>query len=246
VIRYVDNTHEPHVDVFVKNMEAVATGLRNRQDETGSEFPATIQVEGDSLGGGKLSLLLDAEPLAAKPHFHLSLKLTHVNLPALNESLKAIAKIEVGRGKFDVVVEMAGRDGAFQGYVKPFFTDLDFHNQEEKHQSLGTRLWEKIVAGVAWLVKNKQRNQVATRIPFQGEFGDSQYGLWATIRNLFHHGFVRAFNPVVEGSINPDTVPPPEAIAPKKADKASQKKAEKKIERDNDAKSTAPSSSPRQ
>jgi hypothetical protein len=86
-------------------------------------------------------------------------------------------------------------------------------------------------------VKNKPRDQVATRIPFQGEFGDSQVGLWATVRNLFRHGFVRAFNPVVEGSVDPDKVPPPGKIAPKKADRTEQKQAEKKLERENDQKS---------
>ena len=237
LVRYIDDTRNPRVDFFIKNMEAVATGLRNRPDETKEEFPAKIQVEGDSLGAGKLSLLVDAEPLAAKPHFHLSLKLTHVNLPALNDSMKSVANVEVEKGTFDLVLEMAGRDGAFQGYLKPFFNDLNFKTREDKKGSLGAHLWEKLVSGLAWLVKNKPRDQVATRIPFQGEFGDSQVGMWATVRNLFRHGFIRAFNPVVEGSVDPDKVPPPSEIAPKKAGKAEQKKAEKKLERENDAKS---------
>jgi hypothetical protein len=248
MIRFIDDTRKPRVDVFVKNMEAVATGLQNRPNETKQEFPAKIQMQGDTLGAGKISVLVDAEPLAAKPHFHLSLKLEHVNLPALNESLKSIANVDVGRGTFELVVEMAGRDGAFEGYVKPFFTDLDFHSAEDKHKSIGSRLWERMVAGVAWLVKNKPRNQVATRVPFQGEFGDSQVGLWATVRNLFRHGFIRAFNPVVEGSVDPDKVPPPSEIAPKKAGKETQKEAEKKLEHDNDTKSksadTAPAPTP--
>ena len=239
VIRYIDDTKQPRVDVFVKNMEAVATGLQNRPSETKQEFPAQIQVQGDTLGGGRVSLLVQAEPLADKPHFHLSLKLVGVNLEALNQSLQAIANVEVSRGTFELVVEMAGRDGAFQGYVKPFFNDLKFQANEAKKGSIGARLWEKLVSGLAWLVKNRPRDQVATRIPFQGEFGDSQIGMWATIRNLFRHGFVRAFNPVVEGSVNPDKVPPPSQIAPKKADKASQKKAEKQLEKQNDATSAA-------
>jgi uncharacterized protein YhdP len=237
VVRYIDDTRSPRVDVFVKNMVLVATGLRNRPEEVKTEFPAEIQLQGDSLGGGRLSLLVQAEPLAARPHFHLSLKLTKVDLTALNDSLKSTANVEVSRGTFEMVLEMAGRAGAFQGYVKPFFNDLDFKTREDKKGSLAAHLWEKIVAGVAWLVKNKPRDQVATRIPFQGEFGDSQVGIWATIRNLFRHGFVRAFNPVVEGSVDPDKVPPPSEIAPKKAGREQQKKAEKALEKTNDAKS---------
>ncbi|MEO5961156.1 MAG: DUF748 domain-containing protein [Opitutaceae bacterium] len=208
VLRYIDDTRTPHVDVFIENMRVRATGLRNRADEGGGEFPAQIEVEGSSLGGGRVTLSLAAEPLAAQPHFHLSLKVDNVNLPALNESLRAFANVDVGRGTFRMAAEMAGRDGGFQGYVKPFFEDLDFKNLADESKGLGTRLWEKIVAGLAWLVKNKARDQVGTRIPFEGRFGDSRVGLLATITNLFRHGFVRAFNPTIEGSVNPDKILP--------------------------------------
>jgi hypothetical protein len=92
--------------------------------------------------------------------------------------------------------------------VKPFFENLDFHNIEDKEKGIGARIWERVVAAGAWLVKDKQRNQVATRIPFEGKFGDAKLGLLATITNLFRHGFVRAFNPTVEGSVRADNVLP--------------------------------------
>lgn len=209
LLRYVDTTRQPNVNVFVTHMRATATGLRNRPGEAHSgEFPAEITVEGDSLGAGKLKLFLAAEPLAVEPHFHLSLTLDNVNLPALNQSLRAYANVDVGRGTFRLVAEMAGRDGGFQGYVKPFFENVDFHNLEDKDKGLPSQIWEHVVAGLAWLVKNKQRNQLATRIPFEGRFGDSKVGLFATITNLFRHGFIRAFNPIVEDSVHAENVLP--------------------------------------
>jgi len=92
--------------------------------------------------------------------------------------------------------------------VKPFFENLDFHNTEDKNKGIGARLWEHLVATAAWIVKDKSRDQVATRIPFEGKFGDAKVGLFATISNLFRHGFIRAFNPVVEGSVHADNVLP--------------------------------------
>ncbi len=207
-IRYVDDTRQPKVDVFVTKLHVIATGLRNRAGGTAGDLPAQIMATGDTLGAGKLHLQLAAEPLAEQPHFELNFKIDGVNLPALNDSLKAYANVDVGRGVFRLAGEMAGRDGGFQGYVKPFFEDLDFTNIEDKSKGIGERLWEKMVAGVAWLVKNKQRDQVATRIPFQGRFGDPQIGMWRTIANLFRHGFIQAFNPTVEGSIRADNVKP--------------------------------------
>jgi hypothetical protein len=208
VVRYVDRKRAPPVDAFIKNLHILATGLRNRPEEgRGGEFPAQINVDGETLGGGALALSLATEPLAAQPHFHLSFKVQRVNLPALNQSLKAYAGVNVSRGSFELVGEMAGRDGGFQGYMKPFFNNLDFKN-EDKHASVGDRLWEKIVAGIAWLVKNKPRDQVATRVPFQGRFGSPTVGMWTTVRNVFRHGFIRAFNPTIEDSIKPDNILP--------------------------------------
>ena len=158
VLRYVDTTKEPKVDLFVRHMGATATGLRNRPEEKpGEDFPAEITVDGESLGGGRLSLVLGAEPLAAEPRFHLSLKLDDVNLPELNDSLKAYANVDVGRGTFRLVMEMAGKDGGFQGYAKPFFENLEFHNVEDANKGIGTRIWEHIVAGLAWVVKNTEK-----------------------------------------------------------------------------------------
>lgn len=216
VVRYIDATREPKADLFIKNMHVVATGLRNRAGEQGGEMPAQISIAGDSLGGGRVHLQLAAEPLAAQPHFEATLKVENVNLPALNESLRAFANVDVSRGTFQMAAEMAGRDGAFEGYVKPFFDDLDFSDLGEQNKNLGERIWERVVAGLAWLVKNKPRDQVATRIPFQGRFGDPQVGLWRTIANLFRHGFIQAFNPTVEGTISAEKVDPknPDADEP--------------------------------
>lgn len=208
MVRYTDTTREPNVDVFVNKMHLLATGLRNRPSESGEEFPAKITLDGDTLGHGKISAVLRAEPLAEQPHFHLSAKLDGVNLPELNDSMRAIANVDVSSGTFRLAAEMAGKDGGFQGYVKPFFDDVNFNNLEDKNKKILARIWENVVQGLAWLVKNKARDQVGTRIPFEGQFGDPKIGLWPTIRNLFRHGFVRAFNPTIEGSVQADNVLP--------------------------------------
>lgn len=210
LLRYINNAKEPKADLFVTHMRLTAVGLRNRSDETpaGEELPAKIMIDGESLGGGTLNLVLDAEPLADEPHFHLSLKLDGVDLPALNESLMAYANVDVGAGTFQLVGEMAGKDGGFQGYVKPFFENLDFKNLADKDKGFAAQIWEKLVASMAFLVKDKSRDQLATRIPFEGKFGDAKVGMFATIMNLFRHGFIKAFNPIVEDSVKTENVLP--------------------------------------
>jgi hypothetical protein len=209
LLRYLDHTRRPQVDLFITHMRLSATGLRNRPDGArAGEFPARIAITGESLGGGRLNLLLFAEPLAAQPHFHLNLKLDAVDLPALNDSLRAYANVDVGRGTFRLVGEMAGRDGGFQGYLKPFFENLDFHSVDDREKGFGALAWKRLVATFAWVVKDKSRDQLATRIPLEGKFGDAKVGLFATFANLFRHGFISAFNPTIEDSVHADHILP--------------------------------------
>lgn len=208
-VRYTDMTTEPHVDLFIKDMHAIATGLRNRAGETGRIYPAQIAVKGHTIGEGAIELALEAEPLAAQPRFHLSVMIEDVHLPALNDSLRAIANVDVGKGTFNMAAEMTANDGSFEGYVKPFFVDVDYTSQGDSEQGVLDRIWENVVAGLSWLLKNKSRDELGTRIPFKGEFGDPNASLLQTIQNLFRHGFVRAFDPTIESTGDPGKSPVP-------------------------------------
>ncbi|HUG11992.1 MAG TPA: DUF748 domain-containing protein [Opitutaceae bacterium] len=215
LLRYINTKREPMVDLFITRMHLVGTGLRNRRSgEDGDEFPASIRAVGDSVGDGRLEIELDAEPLAQEPHFHLRLKLDAVHLPALNETLRAYANVDVSRGTFRLAGEMAANDGGFRGYVKPFFEDLDFASLPHEEESIGRRIWETVVSFMTEIVKNKPRDQLATRIPFEGRFGDAKVSVLTTIGNVFRHGFVQAFDPTVENSVDPEAVEPTGEVAP--------------------------------
>ncbi|MBA4138295.1 MAG: hypothetical protein C0518_13365 [Opitutus sp.] len=210
-LHYVDRAAEPvAVDVFVKNMHAIVTGLRNRPaDEQGAPLPADLLLEGDSVGGGRLLILGRGEPLAAQPHFELRVTLERVNLPDLNELLRAYGNVDVSRGVLDLYFEMAARDGRFEGYMKPFLTDLDFRDLAGDDKNLAEKIWEKIVSGVVGLFKNKPRDQLGARVPFAGEFGDAQVGLLATLRTMFRHGFIRPLPEQLERSVKAEEIEPP-------------------------------------
>lgn len=207
-IHFLDTAREPKVDISITDLHALAEGLRNRPAEKRDEFPAKITAEGETIGGGHLSLFVQAEPLADRPHFGLKFELRGVSLPALNSFLRAYSHVDVSRGRFELYLEVAARGGRYEGYVKPFFEDLKFKGTDDQNKNLGQRIWESLVATVAAMVKNHSENQLATRIPFAGEFGQTQVGVWATITNLLHNGFVRALNQGLEGSVHPDAVKP--------------------------------------
>jgi hypothetical protein len=120
----------------------------------------------------------------------------------LNDFLLAYGNVDVSQGDFQLFVEMAAADGKYEGYIKPFLDNLDFKDVEaNKNKNIRERLWERLVSGLSTLVKNKPRDQVATRIPFSGEFGQTDVGILATIGNLLRHGFGRALSERLDGQV---------------------------------------------
>lgn len=189
-VRYINQGLNPKVDVRIAHLDALATGLRNRSVAGEEEFPAKINARGETIGGGHLTLLTQAEPLAEQPHFLLKLELEGVSLPALNDFLKAYAGVDVSAGTFNGYVEVVARNGKFNGYFKPFFAKVDFSTPPGETRPLGQKIWETLVRGFAWIFKNHARDEVATKIPFSGEISNLQVGGWAAFKNMFRHAFI--------------------------------------------------------
>lgn len=212
--RFVDPTSTPPVDISLRELHAVATGLRNTVTEKSGPFPAVLSAKGVTVGDGRFDIFAQADPLADEPRFELKLDLKDVDLPALNDFLAAYANVDVSSGKFQLYLEIQAAEGSFEGYVKPFADHVEFEDIGDKSDGIFRRLWENIVSGISAIVNDDDRDQVATRIPFSGRFGDPKIGVWATIKNLVGHGFG---SPIPEGL---DEEPPPTQGSGKPSEKS--------------------------
>ena len=192
---------EPKVDVYLTNMVAVCTNLYNTR-ELASELPADFRAKGTTLGGGILEIHVKLDPLTEEPRFDLELGLTDVNLVSLNELLEAYGKFNVKRGTFEVFSEIAASEGTFDGYVKPFFEDLDILEFKQDAGNPLNLIWQSIVAGAMQIFKNHPRDQVATKIPVSGTFEKTDVEVWTTVVNVLRNAFVEAFKTRVDDSIN--------------------------------------------
>lgn len=202
-VRFLDETSTPPVDVILRDLELVATGLRNRPTRLESS-PARLHARGITTGEGRLLLLMNGNLMSEQPSFTLKIDWQNVQLSALNDFLEAYAGIDVSAGTLNVYAECFAEDGVFEGYVKPFFENISFKNISDQNKGVFRRIWEKIVGGTATLVENSDRRQVATRIPFSGRLGDTDVGIWATIGNLLRNGFIEALNKGRESEVAPE------------------------------------------
>jgi hypothetical protein len=191
----------PKVDVYLTNLVVICTNLYNTQ-RLATELPADFRARGTTLGGGALQLHVKLDPLADSPTFDLELALESVDLVALNEMLEAYGKFNVKRGTFEVFSEIVGSEGRFDGYVKPFFEDLNVLELKEDAKNPLKLLWQAIVAGAVKIFKNHPQDQVATKIPVSGTFEKTDVAIWTTVVNVLRNAFIEAFKTNIDESIN--------------------------------------------
>ena len=204
-ISYKDFTTEPNVDVFLDSLYLRAENLKNVEDSK-QELPAPFQIAAETIGGGQLTANGEIDVLQEILGIDLNFKLVGVDLTALNDFIKAYAGFDVEKGQFAVYSEFKLVDGRMEGYIKPFFDNLDVFEWEQdvEEQGFFKSLWEGISGLVSEVVENEPRDVIATKVPIDGTVDHSKVGVWAGAFNILKNAFLDAFTRGLEGSINYD------------------------------------------
>lgn len=239
-IRYVDPGSKPKVDIAMMSTYLLAENLRNSYDST-ALLPAKIKASA-TVYGGTLSFNMKLNPLAQNPTFDMNAELKNTNLVELNEFFQAYAKIDVNKGTFGMYTEVAAKEGKFAGYVKPLIRDLDVLGKEDRHDNIFRKLWEGLAGTVGEIFQNQEKDQVATKIPFEGRIENPNTNVWYAIMNVLQNAFIRAIQPSIDNEINIASVEKPkeekstflQKVFGKKDDKQSrkEKREDKKEKRD--------------
>jgi hypothetical protein len=88
--------------------------------------------------------------------------------------------------------------------MKPLFRDMKVYDaRQDKEKSLFHQLYEGLVVGVAKLLENKPREEVATRTEISGAQENPQASTWQTVVNLVTNAFFKAFLPGFEKEVRP-------------------------------------------
>ena len=207
-VRYLDGTVKPKVDILMTNLHVVATNLRNGYDSS-KLLPAKVIAKAN-VYEGEFAFSMNINPLAKQPTFDLNAELKNTNLVLLNDFFRAYAKIDVNKGKFGMSTEVAAKKGSFKGYVKPIIKDLDVLGHEDRNDNLFRKIWEGMVGVVGDVFKNQSKDQVATKIPFEGRLDNPETNIWVTITNVLQNAFIQAIQPSIDSEINIASVETPE------------------------------------
>jgi len=120
----------------------------------------------------------------------------------MNNLLRVYGNFDVTNGLFSLYSELSVKNGRAEGYIKPLFKDMKVYEGRMDHEkSLFHKLYEGLVAGIAKLLENKPRNEVATKADILGPVDNPQISTWQTVINLVKNAFFKAILPGFEKEI---------------------------------------------
>ncbi|MGB3850949.1 MAG: DUF748 domain-containing protein [Tunicatimonas sp.] len=192
-VTYRDRSMDPPVDATLSQLNLLATNLSNVNDT--SYLPASLTARAITIGDGEVDLQMQMDFLQEIPNLKADLKINHVDLTQLNDFIKAYANFDVQEGSFTLVSELTIDSGRMDGYVKPFFENLDvFDFQKDVIEEKGFlgKLWEALVGIGAEVLENQKRDEVATKVPLQGDLNNPSPDVTATVFNVLRNAFVDA------------------------------------------------------
>jgi hypothetical protein len=199
-IAFYDFSTDPHVDLFLREVQLEAENLNNARDNT-ELLPSRVHATARSIGNGMLTMNMRINVLKELPDLDADIKFENVNMPALNDFFEAYARVDIEKGAFNLYSEVAVLNGKVTGYVKPLFNNLKVVDWDEEKKKPIELAWESVVGFLVEVFENQKKNQFATRVPLDGQIAEVQSPFWPALWNIFRNAFVKAFERNTDGSV---------------------------------------------
>jgi hypothetical protein len=135
---------------------------------------------------------------AGAPDFELGVQVENVELSTLNDLLQGAGGFDVSAGRFSFYSEFTVRNGRVDGYVKPFFRDMNVYDtKQDATKDVGRQLYEALV-GAGATVLETFREPVATKVELSGPIEKPEASAWELVVGLLRNAFWRALVPGID------------------------------------------------
>ena len=197
-VAFVNKDATPNYRVFIANTNLTVENFSNQK----SEGYGHARLTGRFMGSGRTMVDVVMRAENNGPDVSLNAKVENTDLRAMNDILRAHAKVDAASGVLSVYSEINVKNGRVQGYVKPLFKDLDVYDKEQdEDKRLGAKLKEKAADVVAKVFKNRKRDEVATIGKLEGPLQNPKASTWEVLVNLVRNAFFEAILPGFERQI---------------------------------------------
>ncbi len=198
-VGYINEAAKPPYRVYFTDAHLLLRNLSNHL----KEGVARGQLEGKFMGTGPSRIEMTFRPETKGPDFNVLVSIADADMTKMNNLWRAYGDFDVASGEFSLYSELTVRQGKIDGYVKPLFREMKVYDRRtEKQKSLFHRLYVGIVGGLASLLRNQPRKEVATEVPVSGDIEKPQTSTWQTVGNLIQNAFFKAILPGFERQVS--------------------------------------------
>jgi hypothetical protein len=195
---FTNKAAPPNYRVFMNVNEFRLTNFSNHF----SEGPAVGKLTGKFMGSGTTVVPATFRPEKQGPDFDLAVRLENTQMQSMNDLFRAYGNFDVVAGLFSLYMELTVRKGNVIGYVKPLFQDMDVYDKrQDRDKNLFRQMYEGLVGGIAALLENTPRHEVATKADISGRIENPQANTWEVVVRLIQNAFFRAILPGFEKEI---------------------------------------------
>jgi uncharacterized protein DUF748 len=161
-----------------------------------TEGQMTATVDGRFMGSGATKVTAHFRPEVSGPDFDMKVAIEDTDLRTMNDMLRAHGKFDVVAGVFAFYSELAVKNAQIRGWVKPLFKDVQAYDPaQDRDKSTMKKLYEKVVTGVAKVMKNVPRKEVATEVDISGRLDNPETSTFQAIVKLIQNAFIKAILP---------------------------------------------------
>ncbi|HIJ86797.1 MAG TPA: DUF748 domain-containing protein [Desulfuromonadales bacterium] len=161
--------------------------------------PAQVSVKAKFMGSGVTTASATFRPENRGPDLDLFVNIGATRLTSMNDLLRSYGDFDVSAGVFSLVTELHIKNGAISGYIKPFFKGMDVYDRRtDSDRGVGHKMYEMMVGGVAKILENRPRHQVATKVYISGPVENPETSGWQIALELIKNGFFKAILPGFE------------------------------------------------
>jgi hypothetical protein len=197
-VGFVNQAQTPPYRLFVAGTTLEAKNLSNQR----VEGTAVVRLRGKFMGSGDLDATATFMPDKRGPNFALATRMEGADAAAMNDLLRAHGGFDVVAGVFSLYAEVSVRNGIVRGYIKPFFQNLDVYDaRQDREKGMLRKIYERIVGGIAEILENRPREEVATKADIWGRVEDPDSSVLQIIAGLIRNAFFEAILPRFEREI---------------------------------------------
>src|SRR6185369_7412210 len=98
--------------------------------------------------------------------------------------------------------ELHVKNDTISGYIKPFFRNMKVYDRrKDKDRSIFPQMYEMLIGGVAKLLENRPRAEVATKAEISGRLENPKTSTLQIVLQLIKNAFIKAILPSFEKEV---------------------------------------------